>query len=149
MSEMIQDLLASARLQTGRAQSVEVDLADLVRSKAVDFESVGSERDVEIEARPGHAEIHAVEIALDRALSNLVENAVKAAPPGSTVVIGSGVVGEWAWIGVRDSGPGLPEEPDERIGLGISIVTQIAEGHGGSLTSFQGEDGRGTTMVVW
>ncbi len=149
MSEMIADLLASARLQTGRARSVTVDLADMAKAKATDFVSVGIDEGVEVRAEAEPASVLAVELALDRALSNLVENAIAAAPPGTEVVIGSGVVDGWGWLGVRDSGPGLPEDPGDRVGLGLSIVSQVAEGHGGSLATFPGKDGTGTTMVIW
>ncbi len=149
MSKMIEDLLASARLQTGRAQSVEIDLADLVTAKVDDFASLAASEEVSIEAVAASAPVSGVEIALDRALTNLMENAVKAAPRSTTVYVGSGVAGGWAWFGVADSGAGLPEEPEDRLGLGLSIVTQIAEGHGGRLVSFPGRGGRGTTMVVW
>jgi signal transduction histidine kinase len=149
MSEMIADLLASARLQTGQAQSVIVDLTALAGSKADDFASLGAVKDVDVRADTDRVTVRGVAIALDRALSNLVDNAIKAAPPGSTVEIGCGAVDGWAWIGVRDSGQGLPTEPGDRIGLGLSIVTQIAEGHGGSLAVFPGRGGAGTTMVIW
>lgn len=149
MSEMIQDLLASARLQTGKAQSVTLDLADIARAKASDFASLAGEKDVEIAFQGVGAAVSGVEIALDRALSNLMDNAVRAAPPGSTVVVGSGTVDEWAWLGVRDFGRGLPDGPGDRVGLGLSIVTQIAEGHGGALASFSGKGEQGTTMVIW
>jgi signal transduction histidine kinase len=149
MSRMIQDLLASARLQTGRAQAVTLDLAEVARAKAADFASLAAEKGVEIESRANEAVVQGVEIALDRALSNLVDNAVRAAPSGSSVVVGSGVVDGWAWLGVRDSGQGLPDAPGDRVGLGLSIVTQIAEGHGGALASFSGKGERGTTMVMW
>ena len=149
MSEMIADLLASARLQTGRARSVTVDLAAMAEAKATDFASVGIDEGIEIRAEAESASVLAVELALDRALSNLVENAIAAAPPGTEVVIGSGVVDGWAWLGVRDSGPGLPEDPGDRVGLGLSIVTQIAEGHSGSLATFPGNGAAGTTMVIW
>jgi signal transduction histidine kinase len=149
MSKMIEDLLASARLQTGRAQSVELDLADLVKAKVDDFAALAGAEEVRIGDRATTARVSGVEIALDRALTNLMENAVKAAPPSTTVYVGSGVVGDWAWMGVADSGAGLPDEPGDRLGLGLSIVTQIAEGHGGRLVSLPGNEGRGTTMVVW
>lgn len=149
MSKMIQDLLASARMQTGKAQSVTLDLAEIAQAKASDFASVAAEKDVVVEARTDQAVVLGVEIALDRALSNLMDNAVNAAPPGSKVIVGSGTVDGWAWLGVRDQGRGLPESPGDRVGLGLSIVTQIAEGHGGSLVSHSGEAGKGTTMIIW
>jgi signal transduction histidine kinase len=149
MSTMIQDLLAAARLQTAKAQSVELDLSRLVAAKVADFGPVAAERDVAIVGQGTGAGVLGVEIALDRALSNLVENAVKAAPPGSEVRVGSGVVGGWAWLGVSDSGAGIGEQAVDRIGLGLAIVTQIAEGHGGSLVAFPGRGGNGTDMVLW
>lgn len=149
MSEMIQGLLATARLQTGKAESVSVDLGDLVAAKIADFAPVSAGKSVTLSGHGEGVVVLGVETALDRALSNLVENAIRAAPPGSEVVVGSGQLDGWAWLGVADSGPGLPAEPGDRVGLGLSIVTQIAEGHGGSLASFAGSEGRGTTMVVW
>jgi len=149
MSGMIADLLASARLQTGRARSVTLDLATMAEAKAIDFATVAASEDVEVRVAAAPATVLGVELALDRALSNLVENAIAAAPPGTEVVIGSGVFDGWGWLGVSDSGPGLPEDPGDRVGLGLSIVTQIAEGHGGSIATFPGKDGAGTTMVIW
>lgn len=149
MSMMIQDLLALARLQIGRAQSVTVDLAELAEAKSSDFAPVARQKGVEVRAQAGAGMVFGVEIALDRALSNLVENAVAAAPPGSVVVVGSGTVQSWAWLGVVDSGSGLRADTNSRTGLGLSIVTQVAEGHGGSLASYSGNGGKGTTMVIW
>lgn len=150
MSKMIDDLLAAARLQTGRAQAVTVDLAGIVRQKAEEFRPVVSERGIDITTEADPAIVEGVEVSLDRALSNLVENAVRVAPPGSAVRIGSGTVsGGWAWMGVRDEGPGISSSLEERVGLGLSIVSQIAEGHNGSLAVFTDQEVPGTTMVVW
>lgn len=149
MSEMIQGLLAIARMQTGKAQSVTVRLSELVEAKVTDFAPVAMARDVTLEAHVSPSVVLGVASALNRALSNLLENAVKVAPPGSTVEVGCGVDNDWAWLGVRDEGPGLPPDPGDRVGLGLSIVTQIAEAHQGSLSSFPGREGGGATMVVW
>lgn len=149
MSEMIQALLATARLQTGKAQSVTFDLSELVTAKVDDFAPVAAQKSVHVKGHPGGAVVLGVEVALDRALTNLIDNAVKAAPPGSAVSVGSGATDGWAWLGVRDAGPGLTGEAVGRIGLGLSIVTQIAESHGGRLASFPGSGGAGTTMVIW
>ncbi len=149
MSEMIAGLLATARMQTGQAQSIGVDLGELVAAKVSDFAPIADDAGVAIESRAVPITVSGVEIALDRALSNLIENALKVAPEGSIVEVGSGQVEGWAWLGVRDSGPGLPLGKGDRIGLGLSIVIQIAQSHGGSLSSFAGRGGAGTAMVVW
>lgn len=149
MSEMIAGLLATARMQTGQAQSVQVDLAALAAGKVADFTPIAAQRQLTISGRTEPALVLGVEVALDRALANLIENALRAAPGGSVVIVGSGEVDGWAWFGVSDTGPGLPSEPGDRVGLGLSIVTQVAESHGGSLAAFPGSNGKGTTMVVW
>lgn len=150
MSEMIDGLLAAARLQTGRAEAVTLDLAELIEAKVAEIEPIAAGRDVSVQATTSPAVVQGVEVALYRALANLVDNALKVSPPGSVITIGSGVLEGWAWMSVADEGPGLERsEPDDRIGLGLSIVTQIAEGHGGALASFSGPGGSGTTQVVW
>lgn len=149
MGVMIDDLLAAARLQTGKAQAVAVNLADLIETKAAEYEPVAAEKGVALDVSAGSAVVSGVEVSLERALSNLVENSLRAAPDGSTILLGSGVRSGWAWLGVQDGGPGLSADEDNRVGLGLSIVTQIAEGHGGTLSSFPGKEGRGTTMVIW
>lgn len=149
MSTMIADLLAAARMQTGKAQAVTLDLHHLVEAKVADFAPVATERGLTIVEAGSPVTIIGVEVAIDRALSNLVDNAVKAAPSGSKVVVGSGLLDGWAWLGVTDSGAGISEEPGDRVGLGLAIVTQIVEGHGGSLGTFAGMGGQGTTMVMW
>lgn len=149
MSGMIDGLLAAARLQTGKAQSVTLDLADLVHAKAAEFSPILAENGITMDTRAAPAIVDGVEVSLDRALSNLLDNARKVAPEGSTIVIGCGKVGDWAWMAVRDEGPGLDNRSAERVGLGLSIVTQIAQGHGGALSSYPSRGRPGTTMVVW
>jgi signal transduction histidine kinase len=150
MSSMIDGLLATARLQTGKAQAVAIDLAGLVEARSAELGTLARQRGVELRTVTAPALVQGVEVPLDRALTNLVDNAIVASPRGSTVTMGAGTTSGWAWIAVRDQGPGLPDEPEGgRIGLGLSIVEQIAEAHGGALTPFPGSEGTGTTMVIW
>ena len=150
MSEMIDGLLATARLQTGKAQAVSLDLAEIVRAKASEYGKPLAEKGIVLESTVSPALVEGVPVALDRALTNLLDNSIGASGTGSRIRIGAGVVGEWAWMAVSDQGPGLPEEPEGgRIGLGLSIVEQIAEGHEGTLVSATGPDGVGTTMTIW
>jgi signal transduction histidine kinase len=150
MSEMIDGLLATARLQTGKAQAVALDLAEIVRAKSSEYGKPLAEKGIVLESTVSPALVEGVPVALDRALTNLLDNAIGASGAGSQISIGAGMVGEWAWMAVSDQGPGLPEEPEGgRIGLGLSIVEQIAQGHEGVLVSAKGPDGAGTTMTIW
>ncbi len=150
MSEMIHGLLAAARLQTGKAQAVTFDLSSIVDTKVAEYQKMAAVKSVEVEAQRTSAIVEGIEVALDRALTNLLDNALGVSKPGDTIRVGCGIDGGWAWLAVEDEGPGLPDEPEGgRVGLGLSIVEQIADGHGGSLDSQPGPDGVGTTMVVW
>lgn len=149
MSAMIDDLLAAARLQAGKSQAVTLDLAEMVETRAIDFGPVASEAGVAISTLVSPTIVQGVEVSLERALSNLLDNAARHAPSGSTITMGAGTADGWAWLGIDDEGPGLDGEDGEHVGLGLSIVTQIAEGHGGSLATFPGRSGSGTSMVVW
>ena len=55
---------------------------------------------------------------------------------------------DWAWLAVADQGPGLSDDISQVIGLGLSIVFGVAEGHGGTVGSYPNPGG-GTVMVVW
>jgi signal transduction histidine kinase len=149
MSEMIDGLLATARLQSGKAQAVAVDLAEIVAAKAAEFGKPLGEQGIVLETSTTTALVEGVPVSLDRALTNLLDNAIGVSGPGSSIHIGAGKFDDWAWMAVADEGPGLPEEPDGgRIGLGLSIVEQIAAGHEGALVS-SSRPGGGTTMVIW
>jgi signal transduction histidine kinase len=150
MSEMIDGLLATARLQTGKAQAVTLNLADIVTAKAAEFGKPLGEEGISLETITSAALVDGAPVSLDRAFTNLLDNAIGVSAPGSTIRVGAGTIDDWVWMAVTDQGPGLPEEPEGgRIGLGLSIVEQIAAGHAGALVSSPGPDGKGTTMVIW
>ena len=121
-----------------------------MRAKASEYGKPLAEKGIVLESAVSPALVEGVPGALDRALTNLLDNSIAASGTGIANRIGAGVVGEWAWMAVSDQGPGLPEEPEGgRIGLELSIVEQIAEGHEGTLVSATGPDGVGTTMTIW
>lgn len=150
MGEMIDSLLVVARAETANSVPVPVDLAGLVGRKAREYQPVIHEAGLSVEVSANPASIVGVELAVERALSNLIDNAIRAAPDGSLLRLASGEIGGWAYLAVDDQGPGLQLDADDLpIGLGLSIVERVADSHGGALASFSGSTGTGTTMVMW
>lgn len=150
MAEMIDGLLAVARAEAANSAPSPVQLSQLVSRKARDYQPVVFEAGIQISAEPGSAQVLGIELALERALANLVDNALKVAPVGSTIRIASGSESEWAYLAVDDAGPGLQLDGEEMpIGLGLSIVERVVDAHGGRLANYPGSQGVGTTMVMW
>lgn len=151
MSAMIDDLLATARFEVGAAAKTHLDLADLIAEAAVDLRPRGAGRDVTVHANPVPAPTEGIEETLRRAIGNLADNAIKAAPDGSQVVLASGLSEGWAWVAVADEGEGIDPavlENGSGPGLGLAIVRQVVAAHGGRLAAHPGEK-KGTTMVIW
>lgn len=83
---------------------------------------------------------------LQQVLWNLLLNASQAMPSGGTITVAAAVVGESVELRVEDTGAGIPPEIAARVfepffttkstgtGLGLAVVRQIAEVHGGSIT---------------
>jgi signal transduction histidine kinase len=164
MSRLLEDLLATARKRSSAFVDREVDLAGLTRDVVDEFVLLAAERGLRLELRMAAGPVvYADPASLDRALSNLLSNAVRLAPPGSVVTVAGGSRQGWAWVAVRDEGPGIPEEERGRVfdrfhrgpgeqgqgsGLGLSIARQIVESHEGRLV-LADRSGPGSTFVVW
>jgi signal transduction histidine kinase len=148
MGGMIDGLLAAARFQAGQAAMVAVDLAEIVRQAAADHGPAATASGVVIETRPQPVTVSGDLLSLSRAVNNLVDNALRVAPPGSTLKIGSGRLdGGWAYLAVADEGPGF-DGAGGGTGLGLSIVQQVASLHRGQFQA-RSRPGRGTTAVIW
>lgn len=166
MSGLVDDLLATAR-QRQRAVSREmVDLDELVSEVATEMAASGAARSVTLATVSGDpVSVIGDRGALKRALSNLVDNAIRLSPPGTEVRVGSGRRNRWSWLAVADRGPGIepevveqlferyrrgeePSDDDSHLGLGLAIVRDVASAHGGAARAASREEG-GTTFTVW
>jgi signal transduction histidine kinase len=91
-------------------------------------------------------------LSLHRAVGNLIDNALRVAPAGSLLTIGAGQADGWGYVGVADQGPGFDAGGSALggSGLGLGIVEQVAQLHGGSFAVFSREvEPTGTTTVIW
>ncbi|MGQ0849365.1 MAG: sensor histidine kinase [Actinomycetota bacterium] len=149
MGSMIDGLLAAARFQNGQASMVAVDLLGLISTVAADHEAAAGHAGVRIEMVSNPVTVHGDPLSLHRAVANLVDNALRAAPPESTLRIGSGQLDGWAYLAVNDQGPGF-DPATFTSGLGLGIVEQVALLHGGKLVvQTRRAEPSGTTTVVW
>ncbi|MEV4067945.1 HAMP domain-containing sensor histidine kinase [Nonomuraea dietziae] len=144
----IDELLAEAR---GRARAIDRRPSDLVAvvGGVVDHAAplaAGKEIALSVSG-PAVAECSIDEPTVSRALSNLIDNAVRYAPPGTAVEIAIEAADAEVAVTVTDHGAGIAAEERERIfqrfwrgrrdvpgtGLGLPIARQIALAHGGDL----------------
>ena len=169
MQHMVDDLLQLTRLESGlqafRRQPI--DLRPLVESlvertaRARAGESVAQ---VVNKVPAGIPPIEADQEQVERALRNLVNNALQYTPAEGTIQIAARPIGRgWVEVAVTDTGMGIAPEDVPRIferfyrtdrsrervhghsGLGLAIVREIVEGHGGTI-EVSSEVGRGTTF---
>lgn len=166
MARTVDDLVAFARHQAQPMRREKLDLRRLVMEVGDEYRAAARAREVDLVASaPSGLSVLGDREALGRALGNLVSNAVRIAPAGSRLHCAAGRVDGWLWIGVRDEGPGIdPEQlplvfqrawrdgrpivPGEGKGIGLAIVRQTAEAHGGTV-SVTSAPGLGASFVVW
>ena len=168
MQRIVDDLLDLSRIESGRwtpepaPLDVESAALDATAAAAAAAEQKGVR--FAIEAAESAPIVEADPIAFRQIVGNLAENAVRYTRDGSVVVY-SRADGEGTWIGVRDTGIGIPAEHIPRIferfyrvdpgrsregggtGLGLAIVRHLAEAHGGRVRA-ESQVGRGTTIEV-
>jgi signal transduction histidine kinase len=149
LSQLVEGLLALARVDAGAAPPSRVDAAAVVGERLDAWRALADERRVSLAAElDGQQPVRAGAARLAQVLDNLVSNAVAAAPAGSTITISAGVAGRWLEVHVRDQGPGMTDEERERAfdrfwrapaapsggsGLGLAIVRKLVEADEGEV----------------
>ena len=166
MTSLLDDLLADADPHA-IGEPLETETADLVESVrriATHHEGLGGgcEIVVEVPDAPVELDVHAAK--LERAVHNLVSNAVKYSPDGGRVTLRLAADDEEVRISVADEGIGIPAADLPRIferfhrgtnvtgringiGLGLTSVLRAVEAHGGRM-EVESVEGEGSTFTI-
>ncbi|AXE89187.1 sensor histidine kinase KdpD [Streptomyces sp. Go-475] len=161
LDHLVGNLLDMSRLQTGTVTPLirEIDLDEVAPMALGGVPEGNVVLDVPetlpmVDVDPG---------LLERAMANLVENAVKYSPPDASVLVAASALGDRVEVRVVDRGPGVPDEAKDRIfepfqrhgdaprgagvGLGLAVARGFAEAMGGTLNA-EDTPGGGLTMVL-
>jgi two-component system, OmpR family, sensor histidine kinase MprB len=158
LSTLVADLVELARGAERQLRVEEVQLDDLVAGVVERAKSRATEATFVTALSP--TLVYADPVLLERAVGNLLDNAVKYSPPGAPIEV-SVRDGE---VVVADHGPGVAEEDLPRIfdrfyraaaarakpgaGLGLAIVREAAEAHGGTATVESSASGARFTLTL-
>ena len=107
---------AGAARCAGRRERARAARADRRATRGDEFAAAAAARNVALEAADGPGWVVSGDRdVLKRAVVNLLDNAVRVAPPGSSVRLDHGEEDGWAWLAVSDEGPGIAPEHLESI----------------------------------
>jgi two-component system OmpR family sensor kinase len=166
LGEVVEDLLLSAQFSQLHRPFGPVDLAALAEELAAAEAARAEARGVTIEVRrqgPGDHVVRGAESALRRVISALLDNALgHTSVDGHIWVTLSGGPAKMVELAVRDDGVGLDPRDAEplftrfvggshgenrRFGLGLALVREVVDGHGGTITA-DGRPGAGAVFTV-
>ncbi len=164
LSGIVDNLLFVARADAAREpiERKQFDGRAALEKIATFYRTIAEDRHVTINCT-GEGEIYGDPVLFSRAVSNLVDNALRFTPDGGTVQISIAARAKHSEVAVSDSGCGIPSEHLPRVfdrfyrvdssrssvgaGLGLALVKSIVDRHGGS-AKIESEVNRGTTVVL-
>lgn len=175
LNAIIDDLLSLSRIEqdaeSGPLQTEFVPLALVLETALRDCSEKAAAKKIEtvLECDAG-LEAHLNQPLVEQAAVNLIDNAIKYAPPGTSVTVRGGIAPGASGdvevvLSVQDEGPGIPLEHQDRLferfyrvdrsrsrkeggtGLGLAIVKHIAQAHGGRVT-VESSPGQGSTFSM-
>ncbi len=168
-AKLIEDVLDMARIITGklRLDMRPVALAPIVAAAIDAIRPAADVKSIRLQVNVGALPaIYGDATRLQQVLWNLLSNAVKFTTPGGTITTSLQLRDSHAVLAVTDTGQGLAPEflpfvfdrfrqADQSVtrghgglGLGLSIVKQVVELHGGSVRAESAGPGRGSTFYV-
>ncbi|MBL0419155.1 response regulator [Ramlibacter sp. AW1] len=169
-AQLIEDLLDMSRVVSGkvRLECHWVDPAQVMKAALETAQPAAVAKDIELDSdlEPGVPRIWGDPSRLQQVLWNLLSNAIKFTPTGGRVRLALRRRGDGVEVEVTDTGGGIPPdflphvfEPFRQaeastarryggLGIGLAIVRQLVELHGGSIEAASDGDGRGARFTV-
>lgn len=160
---LVANLLEASRLEAGALtlHKEPQDLAELVQAVVARLRPLLAGRTVDMTIQDGLPLVSCNYAQIDRAMTNVLENAARHTPVGSPIEVRLGFDAHTARVLVVDHGSGVPANERERLfqafergntrahgsGLGLSIARGLAEAHGGGL-DLQDTPGGGATFCL-
>jgi signal transduction histidine kinase len=167
LDQLAGDVMDTARADGGRLtlQRATLDVADLIAAAAGRFRAANPSRAIELEVETCPP-IEGDAGRLGQVLDNLLSNAAKYSPPETVITLRGSAEDQWVRIAVVDRGMGISPEHLPRLfdrfyrvpasdkdapagfGLGLSIVRDLVEAHGGRVEVVTAPTVQGSTFTV-
>ncbi|MBH2009705.1 MAG: PAS domain-containing protein [Xanthomonadaceae bacterium] len=168
-AQIIEDLLDVSRVNMGKIalDPSMLDLAELTRNVLEAARADAQAKEQALEAQLVDARIFADPVRIEQIVWNLVSNAIKFTPVGGAVRVRLSVKGDVVKLEVTDTGIGLERKDLDRVfdmlhqvsvdgdhrkkglGIGLALVKQLAELHGGRVQALSQGIGQGSRFLVW
>ncbi len=170
MSRLVEDLLDTSRARTGKMRlvGVKADIRSIVEAAADACRPAFEQRlqRFTLQHHPSALQVHGDPVRLTQVLSNLLDNASKFTPENGEIGLSVAVADGRVVITVSDSGIGIaaneladvfePFFQNARavrfqaggLGIGLSLVRELVEAHGGSVFARSAGSGKGSQFFV-
>lgn len=167
LTKLIDELLDLARIEARAGKDFDIksgDLRSFLQEISSSFVMQNDDRELQIDLPDELPSVAFDEDKLAQAVSNIISNAYKYSPEGGEISLSAVQIGNQVGIQVQDQGLGMSHEAVSRIydrffradpscnipgtGLGMSVVKEIIEIHGGQI-DIESEPGQGTTVTLW
>ena len=167
IQELVDRMMELAALESRRAleRTEAVAMRALLEERVASAQAAGAPRRISVSlTATADASVDGDALLLQRAVGNLLDNAIDFSPEGGCIDVALATAGRRVEISVRDHGPGIPDYADDKVfekfyslarphsqrkstGLGLPFVREIAALHGGRVT-LRNADGGGALAVL-
>jgi len=165
LTDLMDGVLSAARLDEGSIEfePTACNLAEVITELCDDYQQINADHRLMVDLDDMPAQIEGDTRLLRQAFSNLISNAIKYSPEGTSIQVTASQADDYFVITVRDQGVGIPQEELGRLferffrastsigvagtGIGLHLVKHVVGLHGGTI-EVESEPGKGTAFSV-